>query len=346
MMTVAKSKMAPPISGAFLSPPEELRFVGFQWTALMLSALLAVLTSISTFDPPSVRWFLFAGAATGVIVALRARYAQRVTVIGGVAATAMAIGLTIIVAITIQPAPMGVIMSFGLLGIAIALCTFEDPIRASIESSICAIVGSVIIVARSSIPFAAVFIFVSLVVLASSSVLFLRHSLRVSRDEAIALSLTDSLTGVSNRRGLEIRFSVVTAMAVRTGQQLGCLMIDLDRFKLINDVHGHAIGDGILKECAAVIKTCLRPSDVCARIGGEEFAVFAIVDGPAQLAIIAERIRAAIENQGTIPPVTASIGGSCGAVVESETIDALLRIADMALCAAKSAGRNIVRLGS
>src|SRR5690606_7240102 len=87
------------------------------------------------------------------------------------------------------------------------------------------------------------------------------------------LSLTDDLTGLHNRRAFEERLADEVARARRTNRPLSVLMVDLDDFKLVNDVHSHAAGDAVLRATAQAMLACVRDVDTCARIGGEEFIV-------------------------------------------------------------------------
>jgi diguanylate cyclase (GGDEF)-like protein len=158
------------------------------------------------------------------------------------------------------------------------------------------------------------------------------------------LAETDALTGVANRYGL------LAALRRRSGAAPAgaVVLVDVDRFKAINDTHGHENGDRVLVALAGRLRGVLRPEDVVARWGGEEFLV---VLGPADAAAavaVAERLRAAVAAEpfaldGGVIAVTASIGVSVVAVDETR-IDAALARADAALYAAKNGGRNRVVL--
>jgi two-component system, cell cycle response regulator len=90
------------------------------------------------------------------------------------------------------------------------------------------------------------------------------------------IGLTDALTGVHNRRYFDQRLREEVDRALRKGQPLSCLLVDVDHFKHVNDKHGHLIGDAVLREVAEQIKDQLRLSDAMARYGGEEFAVLLV----------------------------------------------------------------------
>lgn len=160
---------------------------------------------------------------------------------------------------------------------------------------------------------------------------------------AEALARNDYLTGLNNRRAffeLGERF----CRRARAGYPVAVLMFDVDHFKRINDTHGHAAGDALLRGLGQWLPPLLRPADVLGRLGGEEFAVL-LPDADAQQAwMIAERLRAHIESQvveceGRTIACTASFGV---AVHEHEAVclDTLLGEADQALLKAKREGRN------
>jgi diguanylate cyclase (GGDEF)-like protein len=159
------------------------------------------------------------------------------------------------------------------------------------------------------------------------------------------LSHTDALTHLPNRRRLEVDLDQEIARSQRYNRPIACIMLDVDHFKDVNDVHGHQAGDEILSEFGSAFAGSLRDSDTAYRYGGEEFCVLLReTDGDAAM-IVAERLRAEIAtrfagNRGSAM-VTASLGV---AAVPSDAIDAktLIAAADRALYAAKAAGRNCV----
>ena len=135
-----------------------------------------------------------------------------------------------------------------------------------------------------------------LVIDVSLPVLFLLL-LRISRRRDLAeaqlrlLSVTDALTGLVNRRGLVERAIPALARARRLGEPSAVIMADLDRFKLINDTHGHPAGDGVLRAMAHIIVATAREGDLPARIGGEEFAIVLPGMSLESARIAAERLR-------------------------------------------------------
>lgn len=165
--------------------------------------------------------------------------------------------------------------------------------------------------------------------------------------QLVDASLTDPLTQVLNRRGLERRLRTLLADRTVAPSRLGVAVIDLDHFKRINDTHGHAAGDDVLVWCARRMGAALRGADILCRAGGEEFVVV-VPDADAALTRdVAERLRAAIAQAparvraGGSVPVTVSIG-VVGADASPTGFDRALELADAALYTAKQAGRNRV----
>ena len=160
------------------------------------------------------------------------------------------------------------------------------------------------------------------------------------------LVMIDPLTGLANRRHFELRASIEVSDARRSGSPLTLCVLDIDHFKRVNDTYGHAAGDAVLKQVATAIASGVRPGDLVARIGGEEFAVVLPDTGPDEASSVAERIRHAVETMpiqiGETPIiVTTSIGVAALAATEEDFAPALAR-ADAALYRAKAAGRNRV----
>jgi diguanylate cyclase (GGDEF)-like protein len=160
---------------------------------------------------------------------------------------------------------------------------------------------------------------------------------------------SDDLTGLSNRRLFEEALRAELHRCQRRGREMGLLMIDLDRFKTINDRHGHAVGDEVLRETAARLAGVAREEDVVARYGGEEFVVMLAEMPHEALAAAAERFRRALADRpfvlaGSEHAVTASVG-AVGFPSAGDDAATLVQAADVALYAAKRAGRNRVAVG-
>lgn len=160
-------------------------------------------------------------------------------------------------------------------------------------------------------------------------------------EESQRLASTDLLTGLWNRRAF---ISTLEPQLERRAGTLALLMLDVDKFKAINDGHGHATGDRVLAEIGALLKRTLRQTDIAARWGGEEIVVALAVPDLASAEVAAERVRAAVQalevhdDGGSRVPVTTS--GGLALLEDGETLDALMSRADRALYAAKAGGRN------
>ena len=162
----------------------------------------------------------------------------------------------------------------------------------------------------------------------------------------------DALTNLNNRRQFETRLGQEIAITKRQGKPLCAMMIDIDFFKNVNDTHGHAAGDEVLRTVAGIIKQALRESDIPARYGGEEFAVLLPYTHIDEAQIVGERLRKAVEdaqitiNQETEEEKQIKVTISMG-IAEfntQESGEALFERADKALYNAKTNGRNQVQL--
>ncbi len=165
-------------------------------------------------------------------------------------------------------------------------------------------------------------------------------------------AITDGLTGLSNRARFDQFLAAKFAEANRLGKPLSLLMLDLDKFKSVNDTHGHQTGDDVLRSLGKLLLTAARTDDLAARYGGEEMVLVLPGTGRQTASAIAESIRRAIAAK-PVPctnvtlPVTASIGVASFEIGGPFTEPAqLLKAADMAVYAAKRAGRNCVRVFS
>jgi diguanylate cyclase (GGDEF)-like protein len=160
-----------------------------------------------------------------------------------------------------------------------------------------------------------------------------------------ALAMIDALTRLPNRRALDLRFGHELARTKRYKKQLACLLLDIDHFKEVNDVHGHLVGDQVLVEVGAAIAANLRATDLGGRYGGEEFLVLAPETSRDQAAILAERLRVGVVRRMAgaphLPAVTVSIGVATTEIPHDSPED-LVQRADEALYAAKRAGRDRV----
>lgn len=181
--------------------------------------------------------------------------------------------------------------------------------------------------------------------------LIMSGALAARGDMISSLSLAldhDVLTGALSRQAfLRGAQECLRDPAARRGT--GLLMLDIDRFKQLNDTHGHAVGDQVLQAFARTIGSAIRPRDLFGRLGGEEFGIALPDTAPAEVAAIAERLRACVADAATIPAegaapirVTVSIGAAHDSQQPQATLHSLLSYADQAMYRAKHGGRDRV----
>lgn len=152
---------------------------------------------------------------------------------------------------------------------------------------------------------------------------------------------TDTLTGIYNRRGFNHRAETALQNAKDTGHILKVILFDLDRFKAINDAHGHAKGDQVLARFGDILQTHCPDSGIVARLGGEEFAMLIERSSIADAWSVAEQVRATLEKaEFGIPAVTVSAG--IAGIQPDDTVGSLVRRADQWVYFAKNHGRNQV----
>jgi diguanylate cyclase (GGDEF)-like protein len=173
----------------------------------------------------------------------------------------------------------------------------------------------------------------------------LAEQLRVALETMERQAGTDALTGLANRRALDAALGAQSALARREGRPCAVLMLDLDHFKAINDTHGHAVGDAVLRACGERLRAQLRESDLCARYGGEEFVVLLAGAQHETAEEVAERLRASVSAAPLAAGVTTtvSIGTACHR--PDDDAASLMARADAALYQAKRSGRDRVVCG-
>jgi len=165
-------------------------------------------------------------------------------------------------------------------------------------------------------------------------------------DALCDLSSRDGLTGLANRRNFENAIARESDRVARSGEPALLLMLDIDHFKRFNDQHGHVAGDLVIKAVAEALSATVRPMDLVARFGGEEFAIILPNCPPAFGSTVAERIRERVENRaislvsGQQLGCTISIGGAYAPQWVRSTPSVWMERADLQLYRAKSEGRN------
>jgi len=169
-------------------------------------------------------------------------------------------------------------------------------------------------------------------------------TLRDSDVEHRGAAVLDALTGMLNRSALKGRMAEIEEQSKLSGQPVGLIIADIDHFKAVNDTHGHAAGDAVLRHVAYILRRELRAYDLAYRLGGEELAIVLLGATVEDATARAEQLRAAIEGDpfGDVP-VTASFGVAASAAGTAFAWDEQFERADAALYEAKAAGRNEVR---
>ncbi len=177
--------------------------------------------------------------------------------------------------------------------------------------------------------------------------------LRARLRDGLRLAMTDPLTGLHNRRYAEEQLAAIADRARALGTSFAVMVLDLDRFKSVNDQHGHAAGDAVLVEVARRLSSGLRGGDLLARIGGEEFLVALPGVGLAEAEGVAGRLCRAMQERpfplpsGLSLSLTASIGLALGndGISAAEGVVSVIDRADRALLRSKALGRNQVTIG-
>lgn len=156
---------------------------------------------------------------------------------------------------------------------------------------------------------------------------------------------TDALTGQGNRRALDELLKQQAAFYVASGKSFSILMLDIDFFKSINDGFGHMTGDDVLRAFAQRVRACLRPRDVCARFGGEEFVVVLPQTTLEEAREVAERLRLGVAECPLLdtPRVQVTVSIGVATLAAGQTVAELLATADAAVYVAKKGGRNQVQ---
>jgi diguanylate cyclase (GGDEF)-like protein len=181
----------------------------------------------------------------------------------------------------------------------------------------------------------------------------LHRRLDAAEARIVEMAITDELTGLHNRRYIGQRLGEELARSRRNGRACSCILFDIDFFKRVNDTHGHAAGDQVLRGVAAAAREALRESDLLGRWGGEEFLAVLPDTDLGGAGVMAERLRQALEAmrvpfQGKTFTATVSLGvveALPGHDLDARDAERMVARADEVLYRAKSAGRNRVELG-
>lgn len=175
---------------------------------------------------------------------------------------------------------------------------------------------------------------------------FIRDEKEVEQDELLyAMATRDALTGLENRHQFLSHQDRCIDQSRRYGRPLSLLIVDADEFKGTNDKYGHDVGDKVLIHLARVLESCCRASEICARWGGDEFAVLMPESNKEAAAGLAERIRRAVEKnplKHESGPIGMSVSIGCAELALADTPETFFRFADQQLLRAKEKGRNCV----
>jgi len=160
------------------------------------------------------------------------------------------------------------------------------------------------------------------------------------REQLLVLATKDPLTGAGNRRGLDAKLAEVVNSFKRTAAKSSLILLDLDHFKKVNDIHGHAVGDQILRSITEIINLRIRVTDSLYRIGGEEFIV--VLEGADlhRAVHLAEQLRTLVDANELVPDHAVTISLGVAELKDGESANDWLHRADEALYRAKDAGRN------
>jgi diguanylate cyclase len=166
--------------------------------------------------------------------------------------------------------------------------------------------------------------------------------------ENVNLAAHDELTGLHNRRAWTLQSENLLSRARRENGRFALMLVDIDHFKVVNDTHGHPVGDEVLRQLGACLQSTLRDYDVLGRLGGEEFVISATGMDAQRAWALGERLRRAVERMqlvvsGNTIRITISIGIAC-LDETTRTLDALVELADRAMYQAKRNGRNRVEV--
>ena len=174
--------------------------------------------------------------------------------------------------------------------------------------------------------------------------------LKTENHDLLTLSQTDGMTRLFNRRHFNILIDIEFARIKRYGGRMGCLMLDIDHFKKVNDNYGHLIGDQVLQQIAKIIQTNLRTIDIPARYGGEEFVLILPETAERGIEVVGKKLLSSIGNNEFVSKtnpelafpthITVSIGASRFPHKDITTAEILLNSADQAMYNAKRSGRN------
>ena len=183
--------------------------------------------------------------------------------------------------------------------------------------------------------------FVTLIVTTTLAYIFSARSFKQNQQLKI-IATHDSLTGVGNRRGLEEKLQQVVAIQRRVKFPVSMIVLDLDRFKNINDTYGHSMGDEVLVRFSELVQSRIRDSDYFFRYGGEEFVLISTGAKLDAAIDLAEELRLSVANRELVAGIRVTVSAGVAELRDNDDRDSWLKRADTALYEAKDSGRNKV----
>jgi len=289
-------------------------------------------------------WAIVGLTVLGVLLVLVRR---RLRVLAGAAEVAVVLCAAAAIAVlgfSVVPVETSAVAALGMLSLAVVSTSRASSVGSATAILAGLVLGTLILVEHAGFGPGPVASYVGTFLVTMLTVRRLHRSMQEAERRAVVASVTDALTGISNRAGLPSEFARLVSEAGRGAQQVGLVLLDLDHFKLINDEHGHLAGDEVLRRVGDLLSSSRRPGDLAVRYGGEEFLLVAVVDDVAQMQSIAERVRTSVADLRTARSVTISAGVTAkdptGVGSDADLLLTMITEADHALYEAKQAGRN------
>lgn len=308
---------------------------------------MAAAASRSMYRPEDQVWIVLMGATLvlfGLVMAAINRKTQSLVMIQALIGLA-AIGVSGLFAHD-QVARIGFA---AILGAALADPAMHFRRRVVFCLSILTLVEGWVLVAGSGVTSSAQRLVALPIAIACLAPMMIALAYRRQLDELVAqlqeAATTDPLTALVNRRGLAQWAPMLFSEAARSGRSLAVLVADIDHFKRYNDTHGHQRGDEVLRTVAHLMRSSVRPTDLVARLGGEELCIVTVLSDSMDVAALAERVRKNVEHGSD--SVTVSLGAVAGTPQDGTSVEdqlwELIEAADVLMYEAKAAGRNTVR---